>query len=132
MEIQAEIEKFQKKVHSGLEEYTYVNQKTKADIIEAKRTHDQLMDQLIITTIVCQTELFNQAASQLEAIIATMPEDKVLHSRIYRNLIPSCCADLFSFLPILCFYLFTNTPPTNYYPTTTTITVTITIGAGGP
>jgi len=76
-ELQIEIEKFQKKVQSGLEEYTYVNQKTKADVVEAKRQHDQLMDQLIITTIVCQAELFANAAAQLESIIDTMPEDRV-------------------------------------------------------
>ena len=64
-------------MQSGLEEYTYVNQKTKADVVEAKRQHDQLMDQLIITTIVCQAELFANAAAQLESIIDTMPEDRV-------------------------------------------------------
>lgn len=77
MELAAEIEKFHKKVQSGLEEYTYVNQKTKADIVEAKRQHDQLMDQLVIAVIVCQQELFTQAASQLQEIIDTMPEDEV-------------------------------------------------------
>ena len=78
----AEIEKFTRKVQSGLEEYTYVNQKTKADIVEHRREHDTLMDQLIITTIVCQAELFTQAASQLQEIIDTMPEDKV-RSKLY-------------------------------------------------
>jgi len=77
VDVQADIEKFQKKVQSGLEEYTYVNQKTKADIVAAKRQHDELMDQLIITTIVCQAELFTQAAAQLDAIIDTLPEDRV-------------------------------------------------------
>jgi amphiphysin len=80
-ELLAEIEKFQKKVQSGLEEYSYVNQKTKADVVEAKRQHDHLMDQLIITTIVCQAELFHQAAAQLEAIIDTIPEDRVREVR---------------------------------------------------
>jgi hypothetical protein len=77
LEMAAELEKFQKKVQSGLEEYTYVNNKAKTDIIEAKRYHDQLMDQMVITAVVCQAELFAQAASQLEEIVATMPEDKV-------------------------------------------------------
>lgn len=80
-ELVAEIEKFQKKVQAGLEEYTHVNQKTKTDIVEAKRQHDQLMDQLIITTIVCQAEMFANAAAQLEAIIELIPEDKVLAVR---------------------------------------------------
>lgn len=80
-DIQADIEKFQKKVQSGLEEYTYVNQKTKADIVNAKKQHDELMDQLIITTIVCQAELFTQAAAQLDAIIDTLPEDRVREVR---------------------------------------------------
>lgn len=76
-DVQADIEKFQKKVQSGLEEYTYVNQKTKKDIVDARKEHDELMDQLIITAIVCQAELFTQAAAQLDAIIDTMPEDRV-------------------------------------------------------
>lgn len=80
-DVQADIEKFQKKVQSGLEEYTYVNQKTKADVVAAKRQHDELMDQLIITTIVCQAELFTQAAAQLDAIIDTLPEDRVREVR---------------------------------------------------
>ena len=62
---------------AGLEEYTFINNKCKADIIQCKQEHDLLMDQLIITTVVCQAELFTQAASQLEAIIELMPEDLV-------------------------------------------------------
>ena len=38
-----EIEKFQRKVEAGLESYNYQNEKTKADIITAKKNHDQLM-----------------------------------------------------------------------------------------
>jgi len=80
-EIQADIDKFHRKVAAGLEEYTHINNKCKADIIACKSEHDQLMDNLIITTVVCQAELFTQAASQLEAIIDLMPEDKVREAR---------------------------------------------------
>lgn len=38
-----ELEKFQKKVESGLENYNRHNEKTKSDIIAAKKNHDQLM-----------------------------------------------------------------------------------------
>ncbi len=38
-----EIDKFQKKVESGLENYNHHNEKTKSDIITAKKNHDQLM-----------------------------------------------------------------------------------------
>jgi hypothetical protein len=35
------------------------------------------MDQLMVTTIVCQAEMFKNAAAQLEAIIDLIPEDQV-------------------------------------------------------
>lgn len=38
-----ELDKFQKKVELGLENYNRHNEKTKSDIIAAKKNHDQLM-----------------------------------------------------------------------------------------
>jgi hypothetical protein len=38
------------------------------------------MDQLMVTTIVCQAEMFKNAAAQLEAIIDLIPEDQVRYS----------------------------------------------------
>ncbi len=77
----AEIAKFSAKVQAGLEGYTFHNDKAKTDIIASKRAHDNLMDMLLVTTVVCQAELFAQAASQLEALLATLPEQKVKQVR---------------------------------------------------
>ncbi|KAJ1418199.1 hypothetical protein B484DRAFT_453752 [Ochromonadaceae sp. CCMP2298] len=81
--VAADLDKFQKKVQSGLEEYLYVNEKVKGDIIKARALHDQLVDQMLVTAVVCQAELFNQAACQLEAVIEGMPADKVAAARLY-------------------------------------------------
>mmetsp|Transcript_25609 Transcript_25609/g.42735 ORF Transcript_25609/g.42735 Transcript_25609/m.42735 type:complete len:266 (+) Transcript_25609:99-896(+) len=74
---QIEIEKFQRKVQTGLEEYVHLNQKAKVDIAAARNQHDELMDNLLLTTIVCQAEMFNQAACQLETILESLPQDRV-------------------------------------------------------
>jgi len=71
-----ELEKFQRKVETGLENYNYHNKKTKDDIIAAKLNHDEIMDHLLTTTLVCQAELFSQTAHQLNLIIKSLPDQR--------------------------------------------------------
>ena len=54
----AEIDKFKNKLELSKENYNNLNDKSKEDIVAAKRAHDQLMDMLVVTTIVCQVNLF--------------------------------------------------------------------------
>lgn len=53
------------------------NDRIKDDIIKAKFAHDQIMDMFMITTIVAQADLFSRAAAELNAIVDTLPVDRV-------------------------------------------------------
>ena len=53
-DIEAEIEKFHRKVQNGLEEYMYLNEKVKSDIIDAKVQHDAIIDELLLTSVLAQ------------------------------------------------------------------------------
>lgn len=81
-ENQAEIEKFENKVKTGLEGYTFQNEKAKQDIRNARKEHDDIMDTFLVTTVVCQAELFRQAAEQLEGVLADLPAEKVNRVRM--------------------------------------------------
>ena len=67
----------------SMENYNNLNDKSKEDIVGARKAHDQLMDMLVITTIVCQHELFKQTASELEDIVNSLPQNKVVIIYIY-------------------------------------------------
>lgn len=73
----ADIEKFKNKTQRGLEEFMYVNEKVKVDIQAAKADHDEIMDNVLITLLVTQEQLYSTAAKQLDAVISTLPEERV-------------------------------------------------------
>jgi len=76
-----EMMRFERKKETAYEAYQNQNTKTKTDIIAAKRQHDQLMDTLLVTTVVCQYEMYSRAAKQLEEVMATLPPAKVQQLR---------------------------------------------------
>ena len=49
-----EIVKYYAKVQSAEQAYVEFNEKTKGDIIVNRVTHDELLDNLLVATIVCQ------------------------------------------------------------------------------
>eukprot|EP01038_Epipyxis_sp_PR26KG_P013936 gene13936-18692_t len=73
----ADVVKWQGKVNNGKEMYAFHNDKAKTEIILAKQQHDELMDNLLITTVVCQAELFARAAKELQAVVDLLPQQKV-------------------------------------------------------
>lgn len=73
----SEISRFEAKLQTAEICYKEDNYKGKDEIIKAKLAHDQLLDYLLITTIVCQAELFTKAANELNAIVSILPIDKV-------------------------------------------------------
>lgn len=79
---QEEIEKIQNKLNSSQEHYEHHNTKSKADIVAARHSHDEIMDTLLVTTLVCQYELFAQATAHLKEVVKTLPQDKVDEVRL--------------------------------------------------
>lgn len=73
----AEIARFEGKLEVAQDKYKTDNYKVKDDIIKSKLAHDQILDLLLVSTIVCQAEMFTRAANELNAIVATLPIDKV-------------------------------------------------------
>jgi hypothetical protein len=53
-EVTADIAKYVAKVKSAEQAYIEFNEKTKGDIIMSRVSHDELLDNLLVTTIVCQ------------------------------------------------------------------------------
>ena len=52
-----EITKYAAKVKSAEQAYIEFNEKTKGDIIVNRVSHDELLDNLLVATIVCQVPL---------------------------------------------------------------------------
>ncbi len=73
----ADIARFEAKLEVADAGYRADNAKVKDDIIKAKFAHDQLMDILLVTTIVCQADMFTRAANELNAIVGILPIDRV-------------------------------------------------------
>lgn len=76
-----EMLRFERKKETAYEAYQNQNTKVKGDIIAAKRQHDQLIDTLLVTTVVSQYEFYSRAAKQLEEVMATLPPAKVQQLR---------------------------------------------------
>ena len=76
-ENQKEMDKLKGKLAISQQEYTEHNRLSKEGIIDARRQHDELMDTLLITSLVCQGTLFKKMGEQIEEVIATLPKDKV-------------------------------------------------------
>ena len=58
-EVTADIAKYVAKVKSAEQAYIEFNEKTKGDIIMSRVSHDELLDNLLVTTIVCQVSLLS-------------------------------------------------------------------------
>eukprot|EP01031_Cornospumella_fuschlensis_P028539 gene28539-34450_t len=80
-ELQAEIAKFQGKEHVAKESYNIKNATVKDEIVQAKEMHDELINSVLISTVVSQAELYAAAAKKLEEVIKLLPADKVEETR---------------------------------------------------
>ena len=47
----------------------------KDTIRRSKAEHDALMDEFIVTNIICQADLYNRVSEKLNALVATLPKD---------------------------------------------------------
>ncbi len=73
----AKIEKLEtKKTVSGTT-YENVNEDLKRFCIETKTKHDELMDELVINTAVCQLEYYKRSAAELQQVVDTLPQHRV-------------------------------------------------------
>lgn len=73
----ADIAKFEGKENTAKELYEQKNEALKNDIMEARAQHDHLMNDLLVSVVVAQAELFRAAAAKLEEVIELLPQDKV-------------------------------------------------------
>jgi len=80
-EMKTEIERFEAKKVAAESSYNDQNTKLKDKINQAKSMHDVLMDDLLITTIVTQAELFARAAQKLQEVVSLLPQDKVIKTK---------------------------------------------------
>ena len=73
----AKIERLEyKKAMSG-NSYETTNEELKQFCIQTKARHDELMDELVINTAVCQLEYYKRAAAELQNVVDTLPQDRV-------------------------------------------------------
>lgn len=78
VEMVKEKEKIQHKLDTSEELYNHHNMKSKQDIIDAKRNHDEVVDSVFVTTLVCQAELFMQVAEQMQEVVASLPNQEMV------------------------------------------------------
>ena len=82
--------RYEGKMEKAKEVYSECNLRAKKEIEAAKKAHDQLVDMQLITSIVTQADLFSRAAEDLQAVVSTLPQDKVgaiphsLHTSLIR------------------------------------------------
>jgi hypothetical protein len=74
---QEEMEKLKSKLEHSEQDYTASNTLSKEGVVAARAQHDEIIDMLLITNIVCQGQLFKQMAEQMQEVVATLPKDKV-------------------------------------------------------
>jgi hypothetical protein len=60
-----EISKYYGKVKQAEQAYSEFNEKTKGDIIVNRVSHDELLDNLLVATIVCQVSMNGQCLISL-------------------------------------------------------------------
>ena len=73
----AEIARFELKKEQADSAYNEANEKTKEDIIKAKKAHDFLLETMVVCVITCQAELLKQASLKLDEVVSMLPQDKV-------------------------------------------------------
>lgn len=74
-----EIAKFENKEKLAKEGYEDKNLRTKQEIIRARQQSDNLMNDVLIASVVAQYELFSGAARELEKVIDLLPQEKVIN-----------------------------------------------------
>jgi hypothetical protein len=63
-----EISKYYGKVKQAEQAYSEFNEKTKGDIIVNRVSHDELLDNLLVATIVCQVSMKGQCLISLRSV----------------------------------------------------------------
>ena len=100
----SELARFTAKLDVAEGLYKVENDVVKDDIIKAKFAHDQLLDMLLVTTIVSQAEIFTRSANELNAIVSTLPIHKVDQVRkrieqvgvvVFTTVLYACFSSLF-------------------------------------
>jgi len=75
--LEGDLNKFRSKFQNSEYKFKQSDVKAKHEILLAKLAHDKLVDMLLITTVVCQQELYKRAAANLDDVISHFPKDKV-------------------------------------------------------
>jgi hypothetical protein len=75
--LEGDLNKFRSKFQNSEYKFKQSDVKAKHEILLAKLAHDKLVDMLLITTVVCQQELYKRAAANLTDVISHFPKDKV-------------------------------------------------------
>jgi hypothetical protein len=81
LDLNTEIAKYTAKVSSAEQAYTEFNEKTKGDIIVNRVSHDELLDSLLVTSIVCQAELYARMSKELNHLLQLCPPQQVADVR---------------------------------------------------
>mmetsp|Transcript_34896 Transcript_34896/g.33191 ORF Transcript_34896/g.33191 Transcript_34896/m.33191 type:complete len:295 (-) Transcript_34896:488-1372(-) len=81
LDLNTEIAKYTAKVSSAEQAYTEFNEKTKGDIIVNRVSHDELLDSLLVTSIVCQAELYARMSKELQHLLQLCPPQQVADVR---------------------------------------------------
>jgi hypothetical protein len=81
LELNTEIARYTAKVSSAEQAYTESNKKTKEDIIASRVSHDELLDSLLVTSIICQAELHARIGKELEQLLQLCPSQQVADVR---------------------------------------------------
>ena len=77
----AKIEKLEtKKTISGTT-YENANEDLKRFCVDIKSKHDELMDELVINSAVCQLEYYKRSAAELQKVVDTLPQHRVAEVR---------------------------------------------------
>lgn len=77
-EVLVEITRFESKREAAEVQYNKLNADAKADILKAKKIHDELVESLLIAIVFSQSEFMRKSSLHLEKVLALFPQDKLL------------------------------------------------------
>ncbi len=77
-EVLVEITRFESKRETSEAQYNELNANAKADILKAKKIHDELVESLLIAIVFSQSEFMRKSSLHLEKVLALFPQDKLL------------------------------------------------------
>jgi hypothetical protein len=81
LDLNTEIARYTAKVSSAEQAYIEFNTKTKEDIIRSRVSHDELLDSLLVTSIICQAELHARMSKELEQLLQLCPPQQIIDVR---------------------------------------------------